>query len=126
MKRCWIGVGLLITLLGIGIFSTCRMQKAHEPMSAALKQACALAENDQWEDALQCAAQVKQEWEDSWGLSASFADHEPMERINALFAQLEVSGQSRDTLSYCLLCAQLWEELEAMGEAHRFIWWNLL
>lgn len=126
MKRCWIGVSLLVLLLGGGIFSTWQMQRSHDPMAEYLNRACAMAETGQWEIALDYVNRSMQKWEDNWGFSAAFADHEPMERINALFAQLEVCGRNRETVSYCLLCAQLREELEAMGEAHRFVWWNLL
>lgn len=126
MKRCWIGVGLLVLLLGVGIFSTWQMQRSHDPMAESLEQACAMAEAGRWDAAQNYVNQAKKKWDDNWGLSASFADHEPMEQINALFAQLEVCGKYKETVSYCLLCAQLREELEAMGEAHRFVWWNLL
>lgn len=126
MKRCWIGVGLLLCLLGIGIFSTWQMGRSHDPMAGDIRQAASLAEAGQWELAENYVNQAKQNWEKNWGFSASLADHEPMERINALFSQLEVCIRCREKLSFSLLCAQLEEELGAMGEAHRFVWWNLL
>ena len=126
MKRCWIGVGLLVCLLGLGIFSSWKMERSHAPMAEDLKQAGAWAEAGHWDMAENYVNQAKQKWEDHWGFGASFSDHEPMERVNILFSQLEACGRRREIVSYCLLCAQLQEEFEAMGEAHRFVWWNLL
>lgn len=126
MKRSWIGVGLLVFLLACGLFITWQMQKIHDPMAEDLKLASDQAEAGQWENAESYVNLAKQKWDRNWGFSAAMADHEPMERINALFSQLEVCGKAREKVSFRLLCAQLQEELEAMGEAHRFIWWNLL
>lgn len=126
MKRSWIGAVLLVVLLAVGIFSTWQMQRSHGPMAEDIRQARVMAQAGQWEMAEECVSRAKRGWEKSWGISASFSDHEPMERINALFAQLEVCGGIRETASYCLICAQLQQELEAMGETHRFVWWNLL
>lgn len=126
MKRSWIGVGLLVFLLACGIFTTWQMQRIHNPMAEDIKQASEMAEAGQWDTSENYVNHAKQQWDQNWGFAASMADHEPMERINALFAQLEVCGRHKEKVSYCLLCAQLQEELKAMGEAHQFVWWNLL
>jgi len=126
MKQSWIGVGLLFFLLACGIFSTWQMDRRHTPMAEDMKQAASMAEAGQWAISESYVNRAKQKWEDNWGFAASMADHEPMEQINALFSQLELCGRHKETLSYCMLCAQLEEALSAMGEAHRFVWWNLL
>lgn len=126
MKRSWIGAGLLVFLLVCSLLSTWQMERRHTPMAEDMKQAASMAEAGQWDASENYANKAKRKWEDNWGFSAAMADHEPMERINALFSQLEVCGKARETVSYCMLCVQLEEELSAMGEAHRFVWWNLM
>lgn len=126
MKRCWIGLGLMIGLLVCGILTTWGMQRCQDPIAWELEQAAYLAVQDQWQEAESYANQAKEKWESNWGFSASLADHEPMERVNSLFAQLEICSAARDALTYGLLCAQLQEEVEAIGEAHSLVWWNLL
>lgn len=126
MKRCWFGLGLLIVLLAGSIFVTWHMGRSHEPMAEAVTQAAERALTGDWGNAEALAGKARASWEKNWGISAAFADHEPMEEINGLFAQLEVYAASRDSLGYAAVCAQLRTALEAMGDAHGFVWWNLL
>lgn len=126
MKRCWIGLGLLIVLLAGSIAVTWRMGRCHEPMTEAVTQAAERALDGDWGNALSLTEKARASWEKSWGISAAFADHEPMEEINGLFAELEVYAKARDGTGYAAVCAQLRTALEAMGEAHGFVWWNLL
>jgi len=126
MKRSWMGAGLLAALLVLGLASSFYMQRCYEPMSRDVRWASELAASGDWQEARDYVNRVEKRWKGQWGFAASFADHEPMEQINALFSQLELCGRHKETLSYCMLCAQLEEALSAMGEAHRFVWWNLL
>ena len=126
MKRSWMGAALLAGLLLLGLLSTWGMERCHAPLARALDQAGELALAERWEEAESYVNYTKEKWERNWGFAASLADHEPMERINGLYAQLEISGKERDPLVYAMLCAQLKEEMEAMGEAHSLKWWNLL
>lgn len=126
MKRSWIGAGLLLVLLLVGICSTWRMQRCQEPMAENIRRAGTLAAQNDWAGAESCAAQTRQAWEKCWDVSAALTDHEPMEEVDALFETLEVYAGARDGLNYAALCAQLGSMLEAMGEAHSFRLRNLL
>lgn len=126
MKRCWIGAGLLLVLLATGIYSTWRMQHCQEPMIQEVLRAGELARQGDWEAAEGHAHQAQAEWDRCWGLSAALTDHEPMEQVNAMFAQLEVYATAQETVNYAVLCAQLGSELDAISDAHRVVWWNLL
>lgn len=126
MKRFWIGVTLLVVLMAVGIFATWGINHCHDPIAQEIRRAGEAAWQENWEQAETLAAHAQKGWKKYWNLSASLSDHEPMERIDGLFAQLEVYGQARERVNYAAVCAQLGEELEAIGDAHSFVWWNLL
>lgn len=126
MKRGWIGLGLLLLLLAGSIAVTCTMDAQHTPMARDLESAADLALAGDWEKAAALAKKTKAEWENRWNLNAAFADHEPMEEIDGLFAQADVYARTREEISFAAVCAELAQRLEAMGDAHGLTWWNLM
>lgn len=126
MKRGWIGLGLLLALLAGSIAVTRAMDRGHDPIARELETASDLALEGDWETAAALARNAKAEWEDKWNFGAAFADHEPMEEIDGLFAQVEVYVRAREEVSFAAVCAELSKRLEAMGDAHGLTWWNLL
>ena len=126
MKRGWIGLGLLAVLLVTGILVTCWMGESHRKISAELDRAAGFALTGNWEQADFYAQQAKNHWEKGWHLAGAFADHEPMEHIDDLFAQLPVYEADRDAVTFAAVCAQLARQVHAVGEAHGMNWWNLL
>ncbi len=126
MKRCRVGAWLLAALLVIGLLSSWAMVKCCEPVGNAAAEAAAAALREDWDNAEALVGQARAQWKKYWGFCAAFADHEPMEDINGLFAQLEVYAQSRDPQNFAAVCAQLSEDTKAIGEAHSLKWWNLL
>lgn len=126
MKRCRFGLGLLLVLLVLGTVSAWAMGKGLAPMTEGIRQAGDAALQEDWDTAETLSADVKEQWEKGFPYLASLSDHEPMENINGLFAQLEVYAQSRDPQNFAAVCGQLSRDLEAMGEAHSLKWWNIL
>ena len=126
MKRGWIGLGFLLALLVCGILLSATMDRKHSPVAEDLTDASRLAMEGNWELAAEKAAAAKEKWEKTWHFSAAFADHEPMEEIDGLFARVEVYADARETALFAAVCADLSRRLEAMGEAHAPAWWNLL
>ena len=126
MKRCWIGVSFLVLLLLGGLFVDKIMGRSHVPISQALDRAaeCAMAED--WTEAEVFAHRARETWEKNWHFSAAFADHEPMENIDALFSRLTVFAQAREKEEFAALCRELSRQTKAMGDAHDLKWWNLL
>ncbi len=126
MKRCWFGAVLLLVLLAGGIFIAVGMQDAHNAISSLLQQAANDALTENWTGADAAIGNARTLWQENWRFSASFADHEPMEQIDSLFAQIEIYQAQRDPVPLAALCAQLSRLVEAVGEAHAFTWWNIL
>lgn len=126
MKRMWVGIVLLLLLLGGGLGVSCAMDRAHAPMIRELEAAVQAALTDDWQQAQACTFAARSGWEKNWKKVASLADHSPMEEIDGLFAQLEVFLVTREDVHFASTCAQLCKLLRAMSEAHAVSWQNLL
>ncbi len=126
MKRCWFGAALLLVLLAGGIWAGKRMQRIHSDISDNLKQAANAALQEDWARADTALSAARRAWKENWRISATFADHEPMEEIDSIFAQAEVYQVKRDSQTLAAACAHLSRLVDAMGEAHECSWWNIL
>ena len=126
MKRIWIGIILLTALLGAGFWISSFMAQSHNPVAQDIRQAGNLALEEQWGAAQAYAKRGQDRWETKWPVTAAFADHEPMDEIDALFAQLETYAKVKDEQAYSALCAHLASLLEAVSQSHSLKWWNLM
>lgn len=126
MKRCWFGAALLAVLLIGGLITTWGMARCHMPVAEDLEQAAKAALAEDWEQEKALTGKARTQWGKYWNISATFADHKPMEEIDGLFAQLEIYEQARDPVTAAAVCAELSRRLEAMSDAHEGSWWNLL
>lgn len=126
MKRCWFGGALLILLLIGGLLVTAGMSKNHELAAQMLEEAAFSAMTENWKDAGDHLEEAHEVWEEKWHFSAAFADHEPMEEIDGMFAQARVYLLRRNPEALAAVCAQLAEMTRAIGESHRLKWWNFL
>ncbi len=126
MKRGWFGAGLLLILLVLGIASSVLMQNFHKPLSQQLERAGEYALEENWGKAEELAESAEETWRKLWHFSAAVSDHEPMEQIDSLFAQLEIYRKAGNCLGFSAVCASLSRQIEAIGDAHSPTWWNLL
>lgn len=123
MRRIWIGAGVLLALLLIGILMMKITDRQLGSVSETLKQASAAKS---WSDAVSLAEQAQKEWKKQWHLVASLADHTDMDAIDEAFAKLEVYQRYQEKLHHAATCAQLSEAIRGLEKNHRFSWWNLL
>lgn len=126
MKRSWIGFFLLILLLAGGILSTWAMGAIHEPIEAKLLQAAEISLQGDWDTAGQLFRTAEQDWQRTERFRSCFADHNPVEEIDAEFLALKVCCSQQDTVSFAAGCSSLARQVAAVGEAHELVWWNLL
>lgn len=126
MKRSWIGLALLLILLACGLLVTWAMDRCHEPILRDLDDAALFAMAGDWEQAQLRMGRAWGIWQDCWHFSASFADHEPMEDIDAVFAHLEVYALRQEETAFAAACRELSRKVEAMSEAHSLVWWNFV
>lgn len=126
MGRLWLGVMLLILLLLLGLWVSAATADIHRPLAESLRQAGEAALSGDWEAAQARAQDAYTRWERTWQLTASIADHTPMDEIDGLFAQLPVYARMREAEDFSATCAELSRRVRAMGDAHSLTWWNLL
>jgi hypothetical protein len=102
------------------------MNRTHTEISRELELAARWAMAGDWEEAAEAAEEAYENWQEKWHFSGAFADHEPMEEIDALFSQLLPYLAARDRVSFSAACRELARQVEAVGDAHGLNWWNLL
>lgn len=122
MKRLWLGVGLLLALLALGIVTTVTMGRICEPVGQTLTRAGEAARVGELGQAEALCRQAKTRWEAYRTLSAAVTDHAPMEEIDGMFAALSVC---RDSDRYAEYCARLTAMVAAVAEAQAVNWWNI-
>lgn len=126
MKRFWIGLAALALLLLIGVISGLAMERIHNNLADTLDRAADFVQDGQRSRAEETVKQASALWERHHHLAAAFADHEPLEQIDSLFARLEVYcriGSDRDIADACVQLASLSRDV---AESHGIGWWSLL
>lgn len=126
MKRCYFGAALLLVLLVLSLLVTWTMARLHEPIADTLSRAADYALLRDWDKAQTMAQSAQESWERIQPISACFADHGPMEEMGEVFAQLEVYGQTGETVAFAAACRALAEKMQAMSDAHGLQWRNFL
>lgn len=125
-KQFWVGVFLLLLLLGLTLGVAWGMEAIQEPAQKQLEQASVLALSGDMPQAAELAMQAKQRWERFWQVSAAVADHSPMDEIDKVFAEMEVYAKAGDEEHFAACCAQLSQLVGSMSDAHAHTWWNFL
>lgn len=123
MRRIWIGIGILVVLLALGLVV---MKITHQQLGAVadtLKQA---SENRDWDEAVVLAQKAEQDWQQKRHWMAALADHADIDNVDEIFAQLAVYQQRRSETDHAAACAQLAEAICDLEENYRLTWRNLL
>lgn len=123
MRRIWIGVGVLLVLLVLGILIMQITDRQLGTVSETLKRS---SETENWDEAVSLSKKAQKDWKKKWHLMAALTDHTDMDTIDGLFAQLEVYVQHSAKTDYAATCARLSEAIRDLEENHSFSWWNLL
>lgn len=123
MGRFLIGLGLLLALLGIGLYSAWAMTEVHTPIAEKLEQAAETADQIQATALLQSAQAA---WDHHWHSTAVLAEHAPMDEIDSLFAQADAYAKAGQMGDFSALCMRLSQRIRAAAESHRPTWWNFL
>ena len=125
-KRFYLGVVILLLLLGLGIAATVGMKAVHSPVEEALKDSAELAVAGDLPAALRQAREAYDLWQRSHRFTASLADHSPMDDTDTLFQEMLVYGQMGEVPHFAACCRQLAVLVQAIYDAHSFTWWNIL
>lgn len=126
MKRCWVGAIFLLVLLLVSLGVSWAMDRIHEPIGEDLNRAAELALLGNWEGSRQLFLQARGRWDEYEHVRACFADHTPVEEVDAGFRALEVYCLARETADFAAHARELARKTAAMGDAHGLSWWNVL
>ena len=125
MKKLWAGIAILAVLLCIGFGVATIMGHIHGNLAHRLEAAADLCFTD-WQEASSLADSARASWEQHHHWIAALVDHEPLEEIESLFSQLELSQRSRDTEEFAAICLRIAGICKMLEESHSPYWWNLL
>lgn len=126
MKKFLIGITVLSLLLLSGLLVAKATKEIYKPVIALLEEATDTALTGNFETAKLRAEEAKKLWDKQKYVTATVADHTPMEDIDHLFAETEVYAQAEEIPHFAACCAQLAAMVQAMGDAHAPNLWNLL
>ena len=126
MARGYIGAVVLVAFLILGFVVSGTMDNAHAPACDLLTQAADMTLAGDFAGAIPLAMEAKDRWEKSWNGTAVVADHSPMDDVDALFAEMLTYAQSGEEPRFAACCRELAKRVQAVAEAHRFSWWNVL
>ena len=124
MKRSLIGGVFLLLLPICGLLVSLTMGRIHDPIAQDLTRAASCALDSRWDQALALSAEAANTWQRHEVFRACFADHSPMEEVDACFAQLEVYGIMREETAFAAACRETARKVTAMAEAHKLIFHN--
>lgn len=125
MTRFRIGIILLLCLLALSLGAQWAAEAICAPIAQALTEAAAAALMDDWPAAAEQLTGAAARWRRYWRFTAALADHQPMEDIDCLFAQLTLGLQTHSE-DFAPLAADLSRRIAAVSAAQTLTWWNFL
>ena len=126
MARGWFGAGILAVFLVLGLILSGVTDKVQLPTGELLEQAAEKTLAGDFEEGIALGMEARSQWEQQWKFTAAIADHSPMDDVDALFAEMEVYARTGEEPHFAACCKELSQRLEAIADAHRFSWWNVL
>ena len=126
MKRLWIGIAFLALLLAGGFGINAGMDNLQKEISQQLDAVCQTALAGDLEQAAVQANGAREVWEQYRNLVAAVTDHEPMEEMDTLFAQLPIYYETDSSLNFAAVCSDLTLLIQAIGENQALKWWGVL
>lgn len=126
MNKLWIGIGLMVFLLIGGIGLLWGSSVFFRDFSQSAEEAGELALVGDWSAATEKMNKTQRQWERYCHFWASFTDHEPVEDIHTLFAQIELYRKEQREVEFASACRALSHVAEAIEESHSLRWWSIL
>lgn len=126
MKRFWLGLFILASLLGGSLAIHGALVRIYDPIAADLEQASVAALKEDWATAQDLAQHATVRWEKFHRFTAAFADHTPMDELDGLFRELKIYAGMRENPHFSATCAHLSFMATSIVESHQLSWWNLL
>ena len=126
MGRGWFGAAILAVFLVLGFISSSAMENAHYPTEDLLDRAAEAALSGDFAHGVALGMEAKDRWDRHWNGTATLADHNPMDDVDALFEEMVIYAESEEKPHFAACCKELSQRLRAVADAHRLSWWNIL
>lgn len=123
LGRFFLGLGLMLALLGLGLYSAGAVKDSHTPIIQTLEAASGQPDPTAAEQLL---TRARQDWDRHRHATAVLSDHGPLEEIEGLFSQAEAYLQAGQMGDFSAICLRLSQLVRATAESHSPTWWNLL
>ena len=114
MKRCWIGAGILVLILVLGLISGAYLRNFCREASSELTLAA------EGKVPVQRIEGVRERWEQHRTLLAMLCDHSALASIREEFRVLDPAGEN-----FQEACLRLAAKLEALGDSQSLSWANV-
>ena len=121
MKRCWLGAGLLLLMLVLGLFFSSLLGRFGRELSREAARAGALAEENRAE-AVEILEAMERKWQRNRPWLAVLWDHRAIREADTLFALLTGSPEG-DTFRENVL--RLAQTLQDLADAQKPSWENI-
>ena len=125
-RRFLLGLAILLLVLVFAIGTGVGMKAIHARGEAALTQAAQYALAGNMEQAVPLAREAYDRWQKYRGITAAFADHNPMDDTERLFREMLVYAETGEDPHFAACCSQLSAMLKATYETHGFSLKNIL
>ena len=125
-RRLLVGLIILTLVFALAVGAAIGMKAIHAPGEASLTKAAQLALAGQMEQAIPLAEDAYSRWQKYCGITAAFADHNPMDDTERLFREMQVYAQAGEAPHFAACCTELSAMLKAIYEAHGFSLKNVL
>lgn len=104
MIRCYLGAGLLIALLALGIISGKCLTDQRQQLLSQAREALEASTREDWPRAEAAAEEARRLWQRRRAFNAVFSDHAALENVDDALAQVRYS---RDPADFSRLCRSL-------------------
>lgn len=125
MKRFYFGVALLLILLAVSLGAAAGLERIHGEIAMELEQAAQAVRSGDPAAAEPGLDRAQELWERYEHLLAAFADHEPLEEMEGLFAEVAIYRQAGENTRLAVACTRLAILSRAVAESHSLKWWMM-
>lgn len=125
-RRFYLGLGILLLFLALGLLTNYSLARIHQPVTEGFSQAAREALAGNLTEGIALARQAEHRWLRYRSVTASVADHTPMDEIEGLLAEMNVFAAAEDAEHFAACCAQLATLTQAIADAHNPAFENIL
>ena len=126
MKRLWIAVVILFTMLGSTLGNSWYLNGLISDSAHRLTSAQELAVSDNWEDAIRLTEQVVDNWEQHDFYLHIMLPHRDIDDIHLTLREVQEYLKLEETDQYTAANAKLVAQLGLLGEMEQLNWKNVL